>query len=192
MRSRPSPAPTASGAQTASRPGSRSAPHPPAPAACREVLNYASYLVELALPDYGMLKYPYSMLAAAAVYAANLTLGRWVHICAFGRGPRALLSFPACCVCPIPPPVPTPATPPPWPRRTPYSNTLQRHAGYSEEAIRDCAVALANLHRKAPNNSLQAGERRRGRGTAAGRLRTGCPADTAIAIPAPARLGLPF
>lgn len=44
---------------------------------CREVTNYASYLVELSLPDYGMLKYPYSMISAAAVYAANTALGRW-------------------------------------------------------------------------------------------------------------------
>jgi hypothetical protein len=40
------------------------------------VVHYASYLVELALPDYSMLKYPYSMLAASSVYAANLALGR--------------------------------------------------------------------------------------------------------------------
>ena len=33
--------------------------------------NYAAYLVELALPDYGMLKYSYSMVAAAAVQLTN-------------------------------------------------------------------------------------------------------------------------
>ena len=32
---------------------------------------YASYLVELALPDYGMLKHSYSTLAAAAVLLTN-------------------------------------------------------------------------------------------------------------------------
>jgi hypothetical protein len=37
---------------------------------------YASYLVELSMLDYGMLKFAYSMLAAAAVYAANLALNR--------------------------------------------------------------------------------------------------------------------
>lgn len=83
---------------------------------CREVSNFASYLVELSLPDYSMLKYPYSMLAASAVYASNLALDR------------------------------SPA----------YSHVLQRHSGYSEEQLRDCATALAQLHRKAPNNSLTA------------------------------------
>lgn len=37
---------------------------------------YAAYLVELALPDYGMLKYSYSMLAAAAVFCAAVATGR--------------------------------------------------------------------------------------------------------------------
>lgn len=40
------------------------------------MIQYASYLTELALPDYPMLKYPGSMIAAASVYAANLALGR--------------------------------------------------------------------------------------------------------------------
>lgn len=43
---------------------------------------YAAYLVELALPDYGMLKYSYSMLAAAAVFCAGRALGAsppWSH-----------------------------------------------------------------------------------------------------------------
>jgi hypothetical protein len=47
-----------------------------------QVQAYASYLVELALPDYAMLKYSYSMLAAAAVFCASRTLGRrqaWGH-----------------------------------------------------------------------------------------------------------------
>jgi hypothetical protein len=32
---------------------------------------YSSYLTELSLPDYGMLKYSYSQIAAAAVYTAQ-------------------------------------------------------------------------------------------------------------------------
>jgi len=46
-----------------------------------QVQAYASYLVELALPDYAMLKYSYSMLAAAAVFCASHALGRqaWGH-----------------------------------------------------------------------------------------------------------------
>lgn len=36
----------------------------------------ATYLVELALPDYSMLKYSSSLLSAAAVYVAQKTLGR--------------------------------------------------------------------------------------------------------------------
>jgi len=34
-----------------------------------EAVSYATYLVELALPEYGMLKFRYSQVAAAAVYA---------------------------------------------------------------------------------------------------------------------------
>ena len=34
-----------------------------------EAVNYASYLVELALPEYSMLRFRYSQVAAAAVYA---------------------------------------------------------------------------------------------------------------------------
>ena len=48
----------------------------------RQVHAYAAYLVELALPDYGMLKYSYSMLAAAAVFCAARALGAsqpWSH-----------------------------------------------------------------------------------------------------------------
>ncbi|KAK9832854.1 hypothetical protein WJX81_008037 [Elliptochloris bilobata] len=47
-----------------------------------EVQAYAAYLVELALPDYSMLKYSYSMLAAAAVFCAGRALGLsqpWSH-----------------------------------------------------------------------------------------------------------------
>lgn len=41
--------------------------------------------------------------------------------------------------------------------RTPsWSHALQRHSGYTGEALRDCATALANLYRKAPNHSLTA------------------------------------
>jgi hypothetical protein len=36
----------------------------------------ATFLTELALPEYSMLKYSSSLLSAAAVYAANKTLGR--------------------------------------------------------------------------------------------------------------------
>ena len=49
--------------------------------------NYAAYLVELALPDYGMLKYSYSMVAAAAVQLTNRCAPRTVslqlpsHVC---------------------------------------------------------------------------------------------------------------
>lgn len=41
----------------------------------KQVVHYATFLVELALPEYGMLRYTYSQLAAAAIYAANATLG---------------------------------------------------------------------------------------------------------------------
>jgi Cyclin, C-terminal domain len=37
----------------------------------KAVRLYASYLTELSLPDYGMLKYSYSQIAAAAVYTAQ-------------------------------------------------------------------------------------------------------------------------
>ncbi len=37
----------------------------------KDVRLYASYLTELSLPDYGMLKYSYSQIAAAAVYTAQ-------------------------------------------------------------------------------------------------------------------------
>ena len=41
-----------------------------------EVVNYATYLVELALVDYQALRFPYSQLACAAIYAAASALGR--------------------------------------------------------------------------------------------------------------------
>ena len=37
----------------------------------KEISTYATYLVELSLPEYAMLKYSHSMTAAAAVYVAN-------------------------------------------------------------------------------------------------------------------------
>ncbi len=80
-----------------------------------QVAQYAGYLVELAMQDYGMLTYCYSMVAAGAVLAANRALGRSPAF------PRALL----------------------------------RHAGYTEAAATPCAVALAELHRRAPGASLR-------------------------------------
>ena len=50
-------------------------PHPPQSHACREVTQLASYLVELSLVDYASLKFPYSMIAASAVYVAQLSAG---------------------------------------------------------------------------------------------------------------------
>eukprot|EP00887_Chlorella_sp_A99_P006048 scaffold22.g6048.t1 len=41
-----------------------------------EVINYATYLVELALVDYAALRFPYSMLACAAIHTASTALGR--------------------------------------------------------------------------------------------------------------------
>ncbi len=42
----------------------------------KEFANYAQYLVELALPEYGALKYSASLLAAAAVYATNVATNK--------------------------------------------------------------------------------------------------------------------
>jgi cyclin B len=42
----------------------------------KAVRLYSSYLTELSLPDYGMLRYSYSQIAAAAVYTAQRALGR--------------------------------------------------------------------------------------------------------------------
>ena len=40
----------------------------------KTVSLYAHYLVELTLPNYSMLRYPSSMIAASAVYLANWAL----------------------------------------------------------------------------------------------------------------------
>ncbi|CAL8460573.1 g102 [Coccomyxa elongata] len=79
------------------------------------VVAYATYLVELAMLDYSMLKYSYSMLAAAAVFTANKALSRSPHL----------------------------------------SHSLKRHAGFTEDGLLPCAVALADLHRSAPAASLR-------------------------------------
>lgn len=50
----------------------------------KEAIAYATYLVELALPDYGMLRFPYSLIAAAAASAAAGVFG-------MDPFPRALL-----------------------------------------------------------------------------------------------------
>lgn len=44
-------------------------------AADRDFANYASYLVELSLVEYSFLRYPSSMVAAAAVYLTNDAFG---------------------------------------------------------------------------------------------------------------------
>jgi G2/mitotic-specific cyclin-B, other len=77
---------------------------------------YANYLVELALPEYSVLKYPYSMIAAAAVQVAGT---------AFGRA-------------------------------DPFPYAAQRHSGYTEGAIAECAKWMAGLARKASGASLTA------------------------------------
>ncbi|KAK9820270.1 hypothetical protein WJX72_008376 [[Myrmecia] bisecta] len=82
----------------------------------KQTTTYAAYLVELSLPDFSMLKYPYSMVAAAAIFVANKTTNKM----------------------------------PAFPR------SLQKHSGFTEQAIRPCAVALATLQRKAGNSSLVA------------------------------------
>ena len=51
---------------------------------------------------------------------------------------------------------PSHSLPRPALRSEAFPYALQRHSGYTEAAVRECAVALANLHRKAPNNSLTA------------------------------------
>lgn len=40
------------------------------------MVNYSLYLTELALPDYPLLRFPGSLIAAASVYVASLALGR--------------------------------------------------------------------------------------------------------------------
>jgi len=42
----------------------------------KEIVAYATYLMELALPDYSMLKYNYSQIAASAVSAACAAFGK--------------------------------------------------------------------------------------------------------------------
>lgn len=42
----------------------------------KDVTMHASYLVELALVDYNMHRYPYSLIAAAALYVSARTYGR--------------------------------------------------------------------------------------------------------------------
>jgi hypothetical protein len=76
-----------------------------------QVAAYATYLVELAMLDYGMLKYSYSMLAAAAVFTANKALA---------RSPE-------------------------------FPHSLKRHAGFTEDGVLPCAIALGELHRSAPS-----------------------------------------
>lgn len=53
--------------------------HPPFPSPCSELVNYATYLVELALPNYSALKHPGSVTACAALYAAKAALNRRVQ-----------------------------------------------------------------------------------------------------------------
>jgi cyclin B len=50
----------------------------------KEIVAYATYLMELALPDYSMLKFNYSLIAASAVSAACSAYGK-------GSMPRALV-----------------------------------------------------------------------------------------------------
>lgn len=47
-----------------------------------EAVNYATYLVELALPDYSMLRFKYSQIASASVYA---TLAKFGHATVHGE-----------------------------------------------------------------------------------------------------------
>ena len=82
----------------------------------KEIATYATFLVELSLPEYAMLKYSHSMTAAAAVFVA---------IKAFQQ----------------------PAT---------YPYALRKHSGFDEASIRPCALALANLHKKADKANLVA------------------------------------
>lgn len=45
-------------------------------AADKELVHYATYLVELALVDYSALRFPYSQLACAAIHVAASALGK--------------------------------------------------------------------------------------------------------------------
>lgn len=71
---------------------------------------------ERASPPPPAAQFPYSQIAAAATYVAQLAVGT----------------------------------------TDPYSDTLQRHSGYTLNAMMDCAQHLASLMRKAPNSSLVA------------------------------------
>lgn len=44
-----------------------------------DAVNYATYLVELALPEYSMLRFKYSQIAAASVYATVQKFGRMTY-----------------------------------------------------------------------------------------------------------------
>ncbi|EFJ27369.1 hypothetical protein SELMODRAFT_230742 [Selaginella moellendorffii] len=79
-----------------------------AAASDRQMNLLAFFFVELCLTEYVMLKYPPSMLAAAAVYAAQ------------------------CCL----------EKSPAW------TSALQRHSGYTEDQIRECATHMARFHQK--------------------------------------------
>ncbi|KAG0559661.1 hypothetical protein KC19_10G121300 [Ceratodon purpureus] len=72
------------------------------------------FLVELCLTEYPMIKYAPSLLAAAAVYTAQITVS---------RDPR-------------------------------WGPALQKHSGYSEAQIKDCASLMAVLHSKAAEGNL--------------------------------------
>ncbi|EIE25341.1 A/B/D/E cyclin [Coccomyxa subellipsoidea C-169] len=79
------------------------------------VVAYSTYLIELAMLDYSMLKYSYSMLAAASVFTANTALA---------RSPE-------------------------------FPHSLKRHAGFTEEGVLPCAIALGELFRSAPSATLR-------------------------------------
>jgi hypothetical protein len=133
--------------------------------------------VELALPEYSSLKHPYSLLAAAAIYAASTALGRSAtasdtstssslfFFC--GNNPvqkrlavqaptplhahRRLCSHhPPSCRLPSPPARAT------CPRSPAFPAALERHSGYSESVVREVASELTRLHNRAPSHSLTA------------------------------------
>lgn len=80
-----------------------------------QVVAYSTYLIELAMLDYSMLKYSYSMLAAASVFTANTALA---------RSPE-------------------------------FPHSLKRHAGFTEEGVLPCAIALGELFRSAPSGGYK-------------------------------------
>ncbi|KAH7300297.1 hypothetical protein KP509_24G055000 [Ceratopteris richardii] len=74
----------------------------------------AFFLTELCLTEYSMIKYRPSCIAASAVYAAQMTLGR-----------------------------------------SPYWNTLlQRHSGYTEMHLSECAMLMISFHKAAATGAL--------------------------------------